>query len=181
VRRILLVILLVASTLTTVALTAAPAGADEYQFTLTTEYTGLYPSADVSVPVTVHNPEPYAIAVHTAAVLVGDANAGCPASNLIASSFSGDVVAPARGDAVVPIRMRMPRTAPDACQGATFPLVLTATGEPTGPMPAEPGAGSGFAFTGGDVTTSVIVGSASLLLGLALLVGRRRRADEVPS
>ena len=58
-RRILFVVLLVA---TAVAVPNAVAHAADVQFTLTTNYTGLYPDADVSVPVTVHNPATYDLA-----------------------------------------------------------------------------------------------------------------------
>lgn len=173
-RRVLLVMLIVA---TAVALSASAAHADE-QFTLTASYSGLFPNADVSVPVTVHNPVAYDLAVHTADVTVGDARPGCGSEYLEAFSYSGDVVAPAHGDAVIRVRMHMLATAPDACQGATFPLTFTATGAPTGAIPADAGS-SGFAFTGGDVASSVTVGTAALLLGLALLFGRRRRSPEV--
>ena len=133
-RRILFVVLLVA---TVVTVPVAVAHAADVQFTLTTDYTGLYPNADVSVPVTVHNPEAYRLAVHTADVRVGDASPACSAANLEASSYSGDVIAPAHGDTTIPIRMHMLASAPDACQGATFPLSFTASGSPSTPSPAR--------------------------------------------
>jgi len=168
VRRMLCAVLLVASVVT---LTATVAGAADTQFTLTTNYTGLYPDADVTVPVTVHNPMAYDLAVHTAAVQVGNANPGCTADFLEASSFSGDVVAPAHGDTTIPIRMHMLASAPDACQGATFPLSFSASGSPLGAQPSD---GSSFAFTGADSWGTTLVGVGALVSGLVLVFARRR-------
>ena len=137
------------------------AHAADVQFTLTTAYSGLYPNADVSVPVTVHNPAAYDLAVHTADVRVGDASPGCPAANLEASSYSGDVVAPPHGDAVIPSACTCspPRPTPARARPSRSPS------PPPAPRPASsPTAGRavvGFAFTGGDSWTSAIVGAAS--------------------
>jgi len=174
VRRLLLALLAVVAFAT---IAAAPAHADEQRFTLSTTYSGLYPGADVTVPVTVHNPLSYDLAVHTADVTVGDAGPGCPAANLVAGSYSGDVVAAAHRDATIPIRMQMPNTAPDACQGATFPLVFTASGGPADGG-ADTGPGGGFAFTGAASLTGAAIGAVALLAGIMLLVTRRRAPSE---
>ena len=176
-RRILFLVLLVA---TAVAVPNAVAHAADVQFTLTASYTGLYPDAEASVPVTVHNPATYDLAVHTADVRVGDASPGCPAANLEAASYSGDVVAPAQRDATIPIRMHMLASAPDACQGATFPLSFTATGALVGVQPDSSG-GGGFAFTGANSWTTTLVGIGALVAGLALIGIRRRRPSEASS
>jgi LPXTG-motif cell wall-anchored protein len=182
VRRILLVILIIA---TAVTLPAAAAHAVDEQFTLTADYAGLFPNAEVSVPVTVRNPHGYELAVHTADVVVGDAGPSCPAANLEASSYAGDVVAPPHGDATIPVRMHMLATAPDACQGATFPLRFTASGEPLGVDPDQPHSGSastsGFAFTGAESWTMTLVGAGALVVGLALTGVRRRRTSGASS
>jgi LPXTG-motif cell wall-anchored protein len=170
VRRMLCAVLLVASVVT---LTATVADAADTQFTLTTNYTGLYPDADVTVPVTVHNPMAYDLAVHAANVRIGDASGGCTAGYLEASSFSGDVVAPAYRDTTIPIRMHMLASAPDACQGATFPLSFTASGSPVGVQPS--GDSGSFAFTGTDSLITTLVGVGALASGLVLVFARRRR------
>jgi len=170
VRRMLCAVLLVASVVT---LTATVAGAADAQFTLTTNYTGLYPDADVTVPVTVHNPMAYDLAVHTANVRVGNASSGCTAGYLEASSFSGDVVAPAHDDTTIPIRMHMLASAPDACQSATFPLSFTASGSPVGVQPS--GDSSSFAYTGADSWVTTLVCAGALASGLVLLFARRGR------
>jgi LPXTG-motif cell wall-anchored protein len=172
VRRILCAVLLVA---TGVTIPATVAHAADTQFTLTTNYTGLYPDADVSVPVTVHNPLDYDLAVHTARVHVGDANPDCTAQYLEASSYAGDVVAPSQSDATIVIRMHMLASAPDACQGATFPLSFVASGAPVGVQPSSGNGSNGFAFTGADSLLTTLVGAAALVSGLALIFVRRRR------
>jgi hypothetical protein len=170
VRRILIALLAFVAVATVAPVRAR---ADE-QFTLTASYSGLYPGADVTVPVTVHNSLSYDLAVHTAAVTVGDAGPGCPAANLVAGSFAGDVVATAHHDATIPIRMQMPSSAPNGCQGATFPLTFTATGAPANGVPGD-ASGRGFAFTGAASLGTTAIGAAALVAGL-LLLGLRRRA-----
>jgi hypothetical protein len=167
------------------ALVAVPAAAADEEFTVTARYSGLYPGADTAVPVTVENPFAYDLAVESAAVVVGDASAGCPAANVVAHSFAGRVTVPARSRADLPIRMQMPATAPDACQGATFPLTFHATGAPASGAPAsgapgdDPGAG-GFAFTGAAPAGLVLAGVGALAGGAALVaLGWRRRAGAV--
>lgn len=173
---------LIAATLVAGALlltTGLPARAADEQFTLTTDYVGLYPNADVTVPVRVHNPFDYDIAVHTASVQVGDAGPGCPRTNLEAATFSGDVVVRAGADGVVPVHMHMPAGAPDACQGASFPLVFTASGSPAAPSGSGSAAGNGggFAFTGAETGTVAGIGLACCVAG-RLLTRRRRVVEE---
>lgn len=160
--------------------TAPPAAAADQQFTLTADYVGLYPNADLLAPVSVHNPLDYAIAVHTADVAVGGASPTCPASNLVASSFSGDVTVPAGGDATIPIRMQMPASAPDTCQGAVFPLTFHATGEPVSTGRGAGTGTSGFAFTGSDTASLTLLGTTACALGALIVVATRRR-PRVPS
>ncbi len=151
-------------------------------FTLTASIVGLYPGADLDHAVTVDNPLDAAISIRSASATVGDASIRCTAANLRAEPFAGDVVVGAHDTGAVPVRIRMAASAPDACQGATFPLTFTAYGYPVSPTPARPsphgvgttGSGSGFAFTGADPRTPVVIGVGALGLGVALLARRRR-------
>jgi hypothetical protein len=175
---------LIATTLVAGALvlaSAPPAGAVDEQFTLTADYVGLYPNADVTVPVQVHNPFDHPIAVHTASVQVGDAGPACPRTNLVAASFVGDVVVPAGADGTIPVHMHMPARAPDTCQGASFPLVFTASGADASPAGGNPGgsAPGGFAFTGAETGTVAAFGVACCVTGWVLT--RRRRTVEEPA
>ncbi len=155
----------------------AASAAPVTSFSLSADFVGLFPGADLGAPVTARNPQPYALIVKTASVSISDAGPGCAASNVTVQSFSGDVTVPAGGSATIPVRIQMSPSAPDACQGATFPLQFQARGEGIGNQPPT----SGFAFTrfssGGLVLA--VVGAGSLLAGLALLFVKRR-ANAVP-
>ncbi len=86
--------------------------------------------------------------------------------------FTGDVTVAAGVSVTIPVRMRMSPSAPDTCQGATFPLSLRGTGEILG----SPAPTSGFAFTGFGTSGLVLagIGVISVLGGLVLLVLKRR-------
>ena len=155
---------------------AGAAGSD--QFTLSADFTGLYPNADLTVPVTVHNLQTYDVAVRAATVIVGDASAACGATNVVAHLFSGDVVVASGAGATIPVRLQMLAGAPDACQGVTFPLTFDAhgvivnfAGRTAGSTPT-----SGFAITGFGSGVQMLgaVGLAVALAGL-LLAGRRTK------
>jgi hypothetical protein len=163
--------------LAAVTTTATTAGATEPDFTLTVDYRGLYPDADIDVPVSVQNPQTFPIVVRTATTTVGDAGPGCPASNVVVTTFTGDVRVPARDTAVVPIHFHMLATAPDSCQNATFPLSFRASGAPASDAAPTAGPG-GFAFTGTGSGTLALAaaGAAALTLGAVLVAARRRSA-----
>jgi hypothetical protein len=158
------------------------ASAAEQDFTLSVHYAGLYPDSDTIVAVTVHNPQSFPLHVHTAVVHVDDASPACRAENLVAHSFTGDIVVPADADGSIPIRFQMPAAAPDACQGATFPLTFAASADAgaAGTMSSgdTPSSG-GFAFTGAESGATALAGVTALGIGALLLAARRRRPDEV--
>ena len=144
-------------------------------FLMSAHFSGLYPNADLTAAVSVHNSQTYAIAVQAATVIVKDAGPDCLAENVIADSFSGDIVVPARGEADVPVRMQMLASAPDTCQGAVFPLTFAAQGVIVGQASSNPTASGGFAFTGAGAGVQALVGIGvgAIVFGL-LLVARRR-------
>ena len=179
-RRLVTAVFLFGVVLTT---TPVAAHAADPGFTLTADYTGLYPNAAVDVPVTVHNPQTFPIDVETASAAVGDAGPGCPASNVEVTAFAGTVRVPAGGTAVVPLHFHMLPTAPDSCQGATFPLTFRAAGNPAStPTTTTPAGGfafttGGFAFTGNGESLLLLAGTgaAAVIFGSAILAARRRR------
>ena len=156
-------------------------------FVLSANLSGLYPNVDADFPVSVSNPKDFAIAVHSATVAIGDASPSCTAANLSARSFSGNVVVPADGSTTFPIHLHMAASAPNACQGVTFPLTFTATGTPVGATPGGDGtngdgvgaAATGFAFTGADSLMLGAIGLGATAVGLVLV--RRRRPTETAS
>ena len=183
-KRLLLTLPIIVAGLIALAPSSARAASNQ-QFNLSVSFVGLYPTADLDVPVTVHNPQSYALAVRTATVVVGDANPRCTRASVRAQSFAGDVTVPAGGSSTIPVRMHMLASAPDACQGATFPLTFTATGEPiaaSNPNSSPSSALGGFAFTGFGVGGQFIaaLGLAAVASGAILLLRRRRVAEAEP-
>lgn len=141
-------------------------------FTMSADFTGLYPGARLTAPVTVHNSRSFAIDVKAATVLVADASPTCLAGNVVAHSFSGDVRVPANGTTTVPVRMEMVASAPDACQGAVFPLTFAAEGVVVGG--SNPSASGGFAFTGASGVQALVgIGVGAIVFGLLLVACRR--------
>ncbi|MEP6623649.1 MAG: hypothetical protein ABJC79_04350 [Acidimicrobiia bacterium] len=165
--------------LSLVMLTASGVGiahaASDRDFMLSADFRGLYPNADLVVPVSVYNPQRYDLAVHAATAIVSDASPQCPASNVIAQTFSGDVVVRSHERSIVPVRMQMLATAPDACQGAVFPLTFDAHAEIVN---GTGGPDRGFAFTGASVGLLIVVGVLAVGVGLTLVL-RRRNVSEV--
>ncbi len=89
---------------------------------------GLYPGATSTLLVTVTNDNNVAIAVASMRVDASDAGPDCPASVLMFTPPAPGQVIAARATATVPVAVAMASDAPDACQGATFPLRHTVTG-----------------------------------------------------
>ena len=138
-------------------------------FTLSAQVTGLFPNATLTAAVRVHNPQPFRLSVQTASVTVGDASPECPSTNLTARPFAGAVMVPSRGDAALPIELHMLASAPDTCQGASFPLTFAATGllrDTSGP--------STTAFTGSDTILFALVGLILLSIGICVLLATSR-------
>jgi hypothetical protein len=147
--------------------------AEPRTFELEGEVGGLFPNATIVSPVHVHNPQDFAITVVATRVVVSDANPSCTAANLEATPIDGDVDVSGGGTATVPVRFHMAATAPDACQGATFPLTFLATG-----AVAESGSGStatGLPFTGADRWTLMLAASGAIAVFAGILLARSRR------
>jgi hypothetical protein len=93
---------------------------------------GFYPGGHGPVWVRVRNPFDHRARVRWIRTYVGKAGPGCPADNLVARRSRGlrqlqsgkwrHVLIPARQSRRVRVRTRMRARAPDACQGASFPL-----------------------------------------------------------
>jgi hypothetical protein len=93
---------------------------------------GFYPGRHQPVWVHVRNPYGHRARVRWIRTSVGDAGPGCAADNLVARRSRGlrglpggrwrHVRIPARQWRRVRVRARMRGRAPDACQGASFPL-----------------------------------------------------------
>jgi hypothetical protein len=97
-------------------------------FRLRGHVTGMYPGRHRRLVVQISNPQRRAIVVTSITATVGRAVIGCKGSNIRVRRFVGAKRVPARGRARVRLRVRMLRTAPDACEGARFPVVFSGKG-----------------------------------------------------
>ena len=100
-------------------------------FSISGELTGLYPGAILSLVLTVTNPQTFALKVTSITTTVGDASPVCPSSYLSVSSFNGPLQVAAEGHASATVVASMDHSAPDACQGAAFPLQYMGQGQKT--------------------------------------------------
>jgi hypothetical protein len=183
-------LLLAAATLTVVQPSAASGATPS--FMLHAQFTGLYPNADLTQSASVDNTEQYPLIVNSASATVFDASPTCTAANVVIHPFAGAVKVAAGGTAAIPLRIQMAATAPDACQGASFPLTFIASGARDG-APASGGstaangstsssASSGikFAFTGSTVVPLTLFGVLCIVAGV-LALRRSRRVAEAQS
>jgi hypothetical protein len=152
-----------------VELSALPVRAED-GFEIAGEVVGLYPGAHATLDAQVTNPHPFAIRVITTTVTVLDAGPACPASMLEIGDSQASVEIPPRETGTVPLDVRMSRGAPNACQGATWPLQFTGTAVGTG--------SSGLPGTSmidpRSLSALVTIGAALLAIGI-VAVGRDRR------
>ncbi len=98
-------------------------------FQITGRVAGLYPGQSGPLQLTVTNPQRYSITVTSIATTVGSASSSCPGTYLQVTAFSGSVVVAAQHQVAVTVTATMLSTAPDGCQGTTFPLVYAGTGQ----------------------------------------------------
>jgi hypothetical protein len=87
---------------------------------------GLFPGARKRMRVTVRNTGRSTLVVTSITVRVDDASSACPGTNVRIRPFSGRVRVRASGSVMILLRARMPRSVPDACQGARFSLRFSA-------------------------------------------------------
>jgi hypothetical protein len=145
-------------------------------FTLHTAVHGLYPNGTVTASVTVDNPQSRPLQVIAATATIGDASAACSASNLAAAPFSGTIAVAPHSQSVVPVSVHMSANAPDACQGATFPLTLRATGELVAAQTSPPR--HTIPFTG--AANAILVAFVGIML-VAMGLGARFASRSVRS
>jgi hypothetical protein len=156
--------------------------AQQSGFEINGELESLYPGAQATLDARVTNPQPFAIRVVSVEEIVHDATAGCPGSLLEIGGLRSPVDVPAGATATAPLGVHMARSAPDACQDATFAIDFVATavgaGAPasTAPSPGTAGRG-GLAFTGADIAELLAIALSLVAVGLLArrAVHRRRR------
>jgi len=159
----------VIAALVLVALSAPSVHAQD-GFEIAGEVDGLYPGAEATLEARVTNPHPFAILVTSTTASALDANPACPASMIEIGDLVAAVVIPPGGTGSVPLDVRMSAGAPDACQGATWPLEFTGTavGTPTSGLPGT------SVLDPRNPATLLAIG-AVLLVGAVIAGGRDRR------
>ena len=97
-------------------------------FSIVGVVTDLYPGALKPLTLTVSNSENQDLKVTSINVTVGNSNqAGCLASNVVATSFSGAFVIAKHTSVTRQLPVRMIASPAASCQGATFPLQYDGT------------------------------------------------------
>src|SRR5215472_9199147 len=99
------------------------AGNDQSQFTISGGVSGLYPGSSLPLKLTITNPQQFTIDVTSVTTTVGAVSAGCAATLLSVTPFAGNLLVPAQGKATLVVQAALDHSAPDACQGAVFPLI----------------------------------------------------------
>jgi hypothetical protein len=89
---------------------------------------GLYPGVVTHLVLSVVNPQRYALVITSISTTVGTPKTGCSATNLSVGSFSGHVKVKAHRSVQVAVQVSLAHAAPDACQGALFPLQYSGLG-----------------------------------------------------
>ena len=102
------------------------AGTNQSQFTISGGVSGLYPGSSLPLKLTITNPQQFTIDVTSVTTTVGAVSAGCAATLLSVTPFAGNLLVPAQGKATLVVQASLDHSAPDGCQGATFPLTYSA-------------------------------------------------------
>jgi hypothetical protein len=88
---------------------------------------GLYPGATRPMQVSVRNPAPVSVRLVRMTARVSNASSACLSRNVSIRRFVGAKTIAPLGRIRISLRSRMRRRAPNACQGARFPVTFTAT------------------------------------------------------
>lgn len=115
------------STLHATAPSGVPTGAASPKpgFRISGSVGGLYPGDSAPLMLTVTNPQQFAIVVTSIATTAGSPNPGCVAGYLTVAGFSGQLTVAAQGSGQISVPVTLSHAAPNACQGAIFPLTYS--------------------------------------------------------
>jgi hypothetical protein len=96
-------------------------------FVVSGQVENLRPGGSRPMVLTVRNPNSVGIRVTSLTVRAGAASAACQASSLTLPQWTGSLVVPKNGTATLTVNVALKSTAPDACQGARWPLTYGGT------------------------------------------------------
>lgn len=88
---------------------------------------GLYPGVRKQMRIIVRNPQSFTVRVTQVTARVSNASIACRSRNVRIVRFTGSRTIPGHGRIRIYLSSRMRRRAPNACQGARFPVTFTAT------------------------------------------------------
>ena len=96
-------------------------------FGISGDVDGLYPGVTRKLQLTITNPNAFAIKVTKLKVTVTRASAQCGARTIETKAQKPGFRVPANGEVTATVRVTMPKDAPNACQGVTYPLKFSGT------------------------------------------------------
>ena len=96
-------------------------------FVVSGEVQDLRPGGTRPMVLTVRNPNSVGIRVTSLTVRAGAASATCQASSLTLPQWTGSLVVPKNGTGTVTVQVSLKTSAPNACQGARWPLTYGGT------------------------------------------------------
>ena len=96
-------------------------------FIVSGQVENLAPGGSRPMVLTVQNPNSVALRVTSLTVTASAATTSCPASALNLPQWTGSLLVPKNGSASVTVDVGLKPTAPNACQGARWPLAYGGT------------------------------------------------------
>jgi hypothetical protein len=136
------------------------------EFVITGEVTGLYPGIVTMVSADVTNPFEITLRVISVSAVPSAPSDGCSDQHLVVEPAAPDALLAAGARTSVPLDVTLDRSAPDACQGATFQLEFQGAAVALDPTPLP--------TTGAD--TRLVAAIALVVVGLGAIAVRRGRS-----
>jgi hypothetical protein len=102
-------------------------GSTSGTFAIKGNVSGLYPGQVTKLALRLVNPNGFAIKVTSVAVKVRSASAACSYTNVSVAKFAGSLKVRPHSSRRLYLALTMRRSAPDACQGKSFPLAYRGT------------------------------------------------------
>jgi len=96
------------------------------RFPISGSITDLVPGQERTLLVQLTNPNPFTVSVNAISVRATAATAGCSVANLSIQPLPAPVLVDGSASGAAGIPIELIATAPDTCQGATFPLTFSA-------------------------------------------------------
>ena len=156
----------------------SPAGATpDPAFPVSGSVTGLAPGASVPLVVSITNPFGISIVVQRVGAVASDASPLCTTDFLVIEGTRGELLIPPGKTATDALVASLTPSAPDACQGAVFPLSYDGRAVEAVPTPGP--APTALAVTGTSAIPPVVVALVLLFLGTTIVAANRRRRARI--